>query len=127
MKNRMLAAVLAVAAVICVFFSGCNPTEGKINEYIKENSAFSSEVTTLQNLYGDAMEVKAFGRGNDLVIEIKVNVSLPDNNESDYSALEEKLRPYLPGLREASENNGSNIVYIIKDKDGKETVNKTIS
>lgn len=127
MKMKMLCLCLALAAVMCVCMSGCNPNEGKINDYIKENTAISSEVTTLQQLYGDVMDVKAFGRGNDMVLEFNIKGSLPDNTESDYSALEERLRPYLPGLREATGNNNTNIVYIIKDKDGKETVNKTIS
>lgn len=127
MKMKLLALVLALAAVLCVCMSGCNPNEGKINSYIKENTVLSGEVTTLQQLYGDVMDVKAFGRGNDMVLEFNIKGSLPDNPESDYSALEEKLRPYLPGLREATGDNNTNIVYIIKDKDGKETVNRTIS
>ena len=128
MKLSIKAAALVIAALICVSFSGCfNPHEGKVNDYIKENSAFSTQISHLKAIYGDTVDVKTFGRGSDLVIEITVKASLPDNGEGDYSAVEEMLKPYLPGLRQKSEDNNSNIIYIVKDKDGKEITNKTIS
>lgn len=128
MKNSIKLLALALAALVCVMFSGCfNPHEGKVNEYIKENTAFSTQIANVKAVYGDAVDIKTFGRGSDLVIEINVKGSVPDNGETDYTALEEMLKPYLPGLREKSEDSHSNIVYIVKDKDGKEITNKTIS
>ena len=101
MKHSIKAAALVIAALICVSFSGCfNPHEGKVNDYIKENSAFSTQISHLKAIYGDTVDVKTFGRGSDLVIEITVKASLPDNGEGDYSAVEEMLKPYLPEDRD---------------------------
>ena len=74
------------------------------------------------------MGLKAYGKGEVHVIELNVNASIGDSlKDSDLSGVEESLRPYLLSLRDATENNDSNIIYLVKDKDGKEIVNKTIS
>lgn len=130
MKKTAISLILVFAAAFCVLLSGCggNKEEGKVNNYIKDNTSFSTQINNLKSLYGDAMDVKSYGKGKDLVIELNVNASIGDSlKDSDLSGVEESLRPYLLSLRDATENNDSNIIYLVKDKDGKEIVNKTIS
>ncbi len=129
MKRKVIALLLASAAVLCVIFAGCsNPEEAKVNSFINDNTSYSTQIANLKSLYEDAMEVKSYGKGKDLVIELNVKASIEgDMNESDLGGVEESLRPYLISLRDTTENNESNIIYIVKDKNGKEIVNKTIS
>lgn len=129
MKKRIIAALLSIAAVLTMLLSGCgNAEEARVNDFIRENAVYAAQISTLKNLYGDAMDVKSYGKGKDLVIELDVKASIGDSmNDADLTGVEESLQPHLVGLRAKTENNESNIIYIVKDKDGKEIVNKTIS
>ncbi|HCA04813.1 MAG TPA: hypothetical protein DEO32_02825 [Ruminococcaceae bacterium] len=129
MGKKKVSIILLLAAVFCVIFSGCgSPEEGKVNQFIRENVAYAEQINNLKNLYGDAMNVKTYGKGRDLYIEMDVNASIEGSlNETELTGVEESLKPYLSSLRKTTGDNGSNIVYLVKDKSGREIVKKTIS
>ena len=129
---KKLFAVILTALIITAFASGCSgKTEDKLNAYVRENQAFSTMIGTMKATYGDVMDIQAYGRDGDLVIELKAVSKLPAaslkgiENETDFKGLSESLSRYLPGIRAESEQ--ANIIYIVKDADGTEIVNKTIS
>ena len=131
MKRLTAAAAALFAALICLFTAGCgNPVEGKINDYIKNNAEFSSMIETLKTKYSEAMELNVYGKEEDLVIEMNINAELPEESLSglsDFSGLTESVTPYLQTLRSETGNGTTNVIYIVKDKSGREIVNKTIS
>ncbi len=129
MGKKKVSIILLLAAVFCVIFSGCgSPEEGKVNQFIRENVAYAEQINNLKNLYGDAMNVKTYGKDRDLYIEMDVNASIEGSlNETELTGVEESLKPYLSSLRKTTGDNGSNIVYLVKDKSGREIVKKTIS
>lgn len=134
MKKLTAAVSALVIAVLCMALAGCgNPNESKINDFIKNNTQFSTMISSMKNQYSEVMDITAYAKDNDLVIEMKSLVNLPEESigtmkdSDEFQALAESLNPYITSLREEIGVADSNLVYIIKNSDGSEIVNKTIT
>ena len=132
-KKLILISAVFTMIICCLLMSACgNPNEAKINDYIKNNTAFSSMISTMQTQYSEVMDISAYGKGNDLVIEMKSLVELPEESVStmkdsdEFGVLAESLNPYITALRSEIGVSDANLIYIIKNSNGSEIVNKTI-